>query len=57
MGWGIVAVNPAEGRIEATDTTFWFGAKHDIIIQVQGQGDESDLDVCAGLPGGKSEVV
>ena len=31
MGWEIVASDPASGRIEATDTTFWFGFKDDIV--------------------------
>lgn len=34
LGWEIVAEAPAEGRIEATDTTFWFGFKDDIVIRV-----------------------
>jgi hypothetical protein len=27
MGWEIVATDPAQGRLEATATTFWFGFK------------------------------
>jgi uncharacterized protein (DUF1499 family) len=34
MGWEIAAEVPAEGRIEATDTTFWFAFKDDIIIRI-----------------------
>jgi uncharacterized protein (DUF1499 family) len=34
MGWELVASDPAAGRIEATDTTFWFGFKDDIVIRV-----------------------
>jgi uncharacterized protein (DUF1499 family) len=33
-GWEIVASDPAGGRIEATDTTFWFGFKDDIVVRV-----------------------
>jgi len=34
MGWDIVASDPPGGRIEATDTTFWFGFKDDIVVRV-----------------------
>lgn len=38
MGWEIVEANATEGRIEATDTTFWFGFKDDIVIRVAPDG-------------------
>jgi uncharacterized protein (DUF1499 family) len=56
MGWEIVAVNQAEGRIEATDTTFWFGFKDDIVVRVQSQGDGSRIDVRSVSRVGKSDV-
>jgi uncharacterized protein (DUF1499 family) len=34
MGWDIVAVVPSEGRVEATDTTWYFGFKDDVVIRV-----------------------
>jgi uncharacterized protein (DUF1499 family) len=34
MGWEMVDSDPNEGRIEATDTTFWFGFKDDIVVRV-----------------------
>ncbi|MDZ7768172.1 MAG: DUF1499 domain-containing protein [Woeseiaceae bacterium] len=34
MGWEIAAVDPAAGRIEATDTTAWFGFRDDIVIRI-----------------------
>jgi hypothetical protein len=34
MGWRIVDGNPAEGRIEATATTRWFGFKDDVVIRI-----------------------
>lgn len=34
-GWTIAAVEPQQGRIEATAETFWFGFKDDIVIRVQ----------------------
>jgi len=56
MGWDIVAVNPAEGRIEATDTTLWFGFKDDIVVRIQARGDESRVDVRSVSRVGKSDV-
>jgi hypothetical protein len=37
MGWEIVAQDPANGRIEAVATTFWFGFKDDVTVQVRGE--------------------
>lgn len=45
MGWEIVAAVPAEGRIEATDTTAWFGFKDDVVIRIRPQGTASRVDV------------
>jgi hypothetical protein len=45
MGWEIVAVDAAAGRIEATDTTFWFGFKDDVVIRVEADGAGSRIDV------------
>jgi uncharacterized protein (DUF1499 family) len=56
MKWEIVAVNPAEGRIEATDTTLWFGFKDDIVVRIQARGDESRIDVRSVSRVGKSDV-
>ena len=35
MGWHIVDYSEKQGRIEATDTSFWFGQTADIVIRVQ----------------------
>lgn len=45
LGWKIVSSVPAEGRIEATDTTFWFGFKDDIVIRIRSQGNLSVVNV------------
>lgn len=45
MGWEIVAADPAAGRIEAVATTFWFGFKDDVRLQVTPQGEASRIDV------------
>jgi hypothetical protein len=45
MGWNIVAVAPDEGRIEATDTTLFFGFTDDIVIRVKPSGMGARLDI------------
>jgi uncharacterized protein (DUF1499 family) len=45
MGWDVVAADTAAGRIEATDTTFWFGFKDDVVIRVRPDDGGSRVDV------------
>lgn len=45
MGWDLVAADAAAGRIEATDTTFWYGFKDDVVIRVRPAGAGSRVDV------------
>jgi uncharacterized protein (DUF1499 family) len=45
LGWQIVAAVPDEGRIEATDTTLWFGFKDDIVVRVTPTAGGSRIDV------------
>ena len=45
MGWEVVLSDPAGGRIEATDTTFWFGFKDDVVVRVIPQPTGSRVDV------------
>jgi hypothetical protein len=45
MGWNIVAVAPDEGRLEATDTTLFFGFTDDIVIRVKPSGLGARLDI------------
>lgn len=56
LGWEIVAVDPASGRIEATDTTFWFGFKDDVVIRVEPDGTGSRVDVRSVSRVGGSDV-
>jgi hypothetical protein len=63
MGWHVVAVVPQEGRIEATDTSLWFGLTDDISIRVKpaGQGVRLDIrcksrDEMAGTPFGPTDM-
>jgi uncharacterized protein (DUF1499 family) len=34
LGWEVVASDRSSGRIEAVDTTFWFGFKDDVVIRI-----------------------
>jgi uncharacterized protein (DUF1499 family) len=45
MGWTIVAADGERGRIEATDTTFWYGFADDIVVRVSAEGDLSRIDI------------
>jgi uncharacterized protein (DUF1499 family) len=45
MGWDIVAVVPSEGRVEATDTTRYFGFKDDVVVRVVPESTGSRVDV------------
>lgn len=45
MGWDLVDADPGAGRIEATDTTFWFGFKDDVVVRVAPADGGSRIDV------------
>jgi hypothetical protein len=44
MGWELVDAAPADGRIEATATTFWFRFKDDIVIRIRPEGNQTRID-------------
>ena len=56
MGWEIVHSDASEGRIEATDTTFWFGFKDDIVIRVAPADPGSRIDMRSVSRVGKSDL-
>ncbi len=56
MGWEIVEADAGQQRIEATDTTFWFGFKDDIIIRISPAPDGSRIDVRSLSRVGSSDV-
>jgi uncharacterized protein (DUF1499 family) len=56
MGWDIVASVPNEGRIEATDTTTYFGFADDISIRVRASGPGSRVDVRSKSRVGMSDL-
>jgi uncharacterized protein (DUF1499 family) len=45
LGWQIVDESQADGRIEATDTTLFFGFKDDVVIRVRTVDGASRVDV------------
>jgi len=56
LGWELVAQAPAEGRIEATDTTFWFRFKDDIVIRIIETPEGTLLDARSTSRVGLSDV-
>jgi uncharacterized protein (DUF1499 family) len=54
LGWTIVASDPEAGRIEATETTRWFGFTDDIVVRVTPWGAGARVDVrSAARSGGR----
>lgn len=45
MGLEVVNVDPAAGRVEAVDTTFWFGFKDDLVVRIRAAAEGSRVDV------------
>jgi len=56
QGWEIVAAVPDEGRIEASDTTLWFGFVDDVVIRVTPTDKGSRVDIRSKSRVGGSDV-
>jgi len=56
MGWELVAGDRDEGRIEATDTTTWFGFKDDVVIRIRDVDGKTELDIRSKSRVGRSDV-
>ena len=56
MGWRVVEASEREGRIEATDETFWFGFKDDIVVRVTPSVRGSRIDVRSVSRVGRSDL-
>jgi uncharacterized protein (DUF1499 family) len=56
MGWDVAAAVESEGRIEATDTTFWYGFKDDVVIRIRADGTGSRLDIRSKSRVGRSDI-
>jgi uncharacterized protein (DUF1499 family) len=56
LGWDIAAVEPAEGRLEATATTRWFRFKDDVVVRVTAAPGGSRVDVRSVSRIGRSDL-
>lgn len=45
FGWSNITLSVADGRFEATDTTFWYGYKDDVVLRVQADGAAAVVDI------------
>lgn len=56
LGWDVVSASPAEGRLEATDTTRWFRFKDDVVVRVVPVSGGSRIDVRSVSRVGRSDL-
>lgn len=56
LGWEVVAVDTAAGRVEATDRTRWFGFYDDVVVRVTPAAGGSRVDVRSLSRVGGSDV-
>ena len=56
LGWQIVSAVPAEGRLEATDRTRWFGFRDDVVVRVTAEGTGTRVDVRSVSRVGRSDL-
>ena len=56
LGWEIVAADAAQGRLEATDTTRFFGFQDDVVVRVRPAGTGSRVDVRSKSRVGRGDV-
>jgi uncharacterized protein (DUF1499 family) len=56
MGWDIVARAPADGRLEAVDTSPWFGLRDDIVVRIRAEGTGSRVDIRSKSRAGESDL-
>jgi uncharacterized protein (DUF1499 family) len=56
MGWDIVARAPTDGRIEAVDTSRWFGFHDDIVVRIRPEGAGSRIDIRSKSRVGRADL-
>lgn len=56
LGMEVVNADTSLGIVEATDTTFWFGFKDDVVIRVRGESGGSVVDVRSVSRVGQSDL-
>jgi uncharacterized protein (DUF1499 family) len=54
--WTVTASDPASGRIEASQASFWFGFVDDIVIRVTPAGEGSRIDIRSVSRQGKGDL-
>ncbi|MBI3198528.1 MAG: DUF1499 domain-containing protein [Rhodospirillales bacterium] len=56
LGWDVVARAPADGRLEAVDTSQWFGFRDDIVVRIRAEGTGSRIDIRSKSRAGESDL-
>jgi uncharacterized protein (DUF1499 family)/uncharacterized membrane protein YvlD (DUF360 family) len=56
MGWDVVARAPVDGRIEAIDTSQWFGFHDDIVVRIRPAGTGSRIDIRSKSRVGRADL-
>ena len=56
LGWQVVNVDAAQGIVEATDTSFWFGFVDDIVVRVTPVDAGARVDVRSVSRVGLSDI-
>ena len=56
LGWEVVAAQPDAGRLEAVDTTFWFGFRDDIVLRARPGSRGTEVDVRSKSRVGRSDL-
>jgi uncharacterized protein (DUF1499 family) len=56
LGWDIKSIAVVDGRIEATETSFWFGFTDDIVVRVEPIDSGSKIDIRSKSRVGISDV-
>ena len=55
-GWQIVTADKSSGRIEATDSTRWFGFKDDVVVRLTPWGAGTRIDMRSVSRIGRSDI-
>ena len=57
MGMDLASLDPVDGVIEATDTTFWFGFKDDVVIRLRStEASKVQVDIRSVSRVGQSDL-
>lgn len=56
FGWEVVAAEPDAGRLEAVDTTFWFGFRDDVVLRARPVAGGTEVDVRSKSRVGRSDL-